>query len=138
MANAAEVPFDYEIRPTRGGLEIQISGYLDSHGSERYLRELEARVLAAKPSPDGRVGLLYFDRLAGFETGRVARLHGEWFNRMNPHLTRVAIVTQRMAVTLALSVAKLISKTPLEQFRDEQRAREWMMVDPHPVKPKKR
>jgi hypothetical protein len=121
-----QAPFRFEILPAEGILEVRLSGYLDAERSHDYLRDLAARIKRAKRSPEDRIGLLYFDGLTGFETGRVARTHGEWFNEMRPHLSRVAIVTERMAVTLALSVAKLLSRTPLSQFRNEVEARHWL------------
>jgi hypothetical protein len=126
IGNVARPPFQFEIHQGHNFLEVHLSGYLDAEGSVHYLKELGARVKKAKITPQDRIGLLYYDGLSGFETGRVARIHGEWFNEMRPHVTRVAIITQRMAVTMALSVAKLISKTPLSQFKDERDARNWL------------
>src|SRR5258708_5902225 len=126
MGDVAKVPFKCELQTPPGIIEIKLSGYLDAESAQEYLSDLELAVRRHKRAPDGRVGLLYFDGLSGFQTVRVARIHGEWFNNMRPHLTRVAIVTQRTAVTLALSVAKLLSKTPLQQFSDGVPARDWL------------
>jgi hypothetical protein len=126
IGNAAKVPFRFEIKLARNRLEIRMWGFLDAEGSIRYIKELETRIRAAKVTPQDRIALVYYDLLTGFETGRVARIHGEWFETMRPHLTRVAIVTQRVAISMALAVAKLMSKTPLAQFREEDEAIAWI------------
>ena len=102
-------------------LEIHMTGYIDVEGARAYQLDVESALLQMK-----RVSkisthqwlLLYVDDLSGFEAGRVARQHGEWFAKMRPHLSRIAIVSQKTSVTLAISIAKLLSKTPLQQFTE--------------------
>jgi SpoIIAA-like len=124
----APTPFTFRITSSGNTVEIELAGYIDVEGGRTYQREVEAKVQQIKKgngSPG--VGLLYIDDLSGFQAGQVARQHGEWFLKMRPQVSRIAIVSPKASVTMAISIAKLLSKTPLRQFKDTAEARAWLL-----------
>jgi hypothetical protein len=83
----------------------------------------------AKARGGFRVGLLFVEGLTGFEVGgRVARLHGEHFSRMSPNISRIAVVTQKSSVMLAVSIARLIAPSPMKTFSGMAEARQWLAL----------
>jgi len=120
--------FHSQIRPRGKHVEVHGSGYLDAAAAERYLGEVEHEILRLFKAAGGktRISLLFYDNLAGFEAGRVARLHGQWFEKMRNELGRVAVVSQKTTVILAMSIIKLFAKSPVRQFSDEVAALRWL------------
>ena len=115
MTDAKVAPFKCDIRVNGLTIDITISGFIDARSSMQYQEEVEGHInrLAVKST---KVGLLYIEELSGFDTGSVAQLHGRWFSKIKPQVSKVAIVSSKASVMLALSIAKLITKTPLKLF----------------------
>ena len=126
----ADLPFDYAVEVLPGEvLQIDVKGYLDGAGADRYLAHL-ARLVEQEHA--GRpLSLLYLEHLAGFESLKVPRRHGEFFRAHATRIRRVAIVTEKATITFGLAVAKLIAspRQDLKTFPTVEAALRWLRGD---------
>jgi hypothetical protein len=123
-----KMPFTFECRQLDGrAVEVDVSGYLDVESSRRYLIRvgLDLREVARRSGTP--IGLLLHDvALSGFDTGSVARVHGEWLNELGDALTAIAVVSKKLTVRFGVAAAKLVVRKPFEIFPDKPSAHEWL------------
>jgi hypothetical protein len=108
-------------------VELELFGYVDADSAQRYLPHVEAAVDDALRTTGGSaVGLMMHGSVTGFDGGRTAQLHGEWFRKMGARISRIAIVSSRTRTTLAISVLRLGTRHPLAQFDTPEEALRWL------------
>lgn len=110
-------------------LRVRVGGYLKAEEATAYLDAL-GRMLAELQAK-GRVkviSLIFVDELTGFESLKVPRSHGEFFRAKAKVVERVAVVTEKPAVTFGLAVVKLITSPQqiIKTFKTEAEARKWL------------
>ncbi len=117
-----------------GIVRVEVQGYLDAASSTQYLVELKRIVDAARQLDQRPIGLMFKESLVGFDTGKVARTHGQWIDQMGQEISSVAIVSTKASVRFGVVAAKLVTRRPIEVFPDEEAAFSWLETAPARLK----
>jgi hypothetical protein len=82
---ATPTPFSFRVEAVGDYiLQILVEGHLGAGEAADYLRVLGRMVAEARRrDPSRPIGLLYIDRLSGFESLKVPRAHGEFFRAVS-------------------------------------------------------